>query len=82
MTEPKAEYTVTGTAGTRGKCPVCGTTMYRMGATPEHADIPKPDLSALPKREPKPRKNAKKCTTHGLTPALIIGGAITMATRM
>jgi hypothetical protein len=29
-----------------------------------------------------PRKNAKKCTTHGLTPTLIIGGAITMATRI
>ncbi len=60
MTAPKAEYTVTGTAGTRGKCPVCGTTLYRMGATPEHADIPKPDVSALPKREPKPKKTAKK----------------------
>ncbi|MBP7689452.1 MAG: hypothetical protein KA765_16165, partial [Thermoflexales bacterium] len=31
-----------------------------MGATPEHADIPKPDVSALPKREPKPKKTAKK----------------------
>ena len=32
--------------------------------------------------EARARKNAKKCTTHGLTPAWIIGGAITIATRM
>ena len=29
-----------------------------------------------------PRKNAKKCTTQGSTPIRIIGGAITMTTRM
>ena len=29
-----------------------------------------------------PRKNAKKCTTHGSTPMRIIGGAITIATRI
>ena len=28
------------------------------------------------------RKNAKKCTTHGSTPTLIIGGAITSAVMM
>ncbi len=29
-----------------------------------------------------PRKKAKKCTTRGLTPTLIIGGAITSAVMM
>ena len=29
-----------------------------------------------------PRKNAKKCTTHGSTPTLIIGGAMTSAVMM
>jgi DNA topoisomerase I len=53
MTEAKPEYTVSGTAATRGKCPVCGTTLYRMGATPEHANIPKPDPVA---KVDKPRK--------------------------
>jgi len=50
MIGTKAEYTATGTPGTRGKCPVCGTTLYRMGLTPEHANVPKPEVVAAPKR--------------------------------
>ena len=67
MTEPKAEYTATGTAGTRGKCPVCGTTMYRMGATPEHANVPKPEVVASPKRKAKAAKgkNGKAAKSSG-----------------
>jgi len=61
MIEAKAEYTATGTAGTRGKCPVCGTTLYRMGATPEHANIPKPEVVASPKRS----KKSGKAESHG-----------------
>ena len=67
MTEPKAEYTATGTAGTRGKCPVCGTTMYRMGVTPEHANVPKPEVVASPKRKAKTAKskNGKAAKSSG-----------------
>ncbi len=67
MTEPKAEYTATGTAGTRGKCPVCGTTMYRMGVTPEHANVPKPEVVASPKRKAKAAKgkNGKAAKSSG-----------------
>ena len=43
MQDPQPEYTETGRPGTRGKCPICGATMFRMGETPVHADIPKPD---------------------------------------
>jgi DNA topoisomerase-1 len=43
MGEPQAEYTSTGTPGTRGVCQVCGTTLFRMGKTPAHEGIPKPD---------------------------------------
>ncbi|HID61466.1 MAG TPA: DNA topoisomerase I, partial [Anaerolineae bacterium] len=28
---------------TKGKCPVCGTTMFRMGKTEAHKSLPKPD---------------------------------------
>src|SRR5512143_712824 len=55
MVEPQAEYTASGTPGTRGKCPVCGTTMYKMGATPAHAGLPKPEVTA---RAPR-KKNGK-----------------------
>ena len=57
MIEARAEYTATGTPGTRGKCPVCGTTLYKMGATPAHEGLPKPDVTA---RRSAARKTGKK----------------------
>src|SRR5512143_2628090 len=62
MIEAKPEYTAAGTAATRGKCPVCGTTLYRMGATPEHANIPKPDpisRTERPRKASASKKNGK-----------------------
>lgn len=32
-----------GTAATRGTCPECGTTLYRMGRSPAHEDLTPPD---------------------------------------
>jgi DNA topoisomerase-1 len=42
MLEPKAVFTKAGRPGTRGKCPVCGTTLFRMGATPAHEGLTPP----------------------------------------
>ncbi len=50
MKDPQPVYTKRGQPGTRGKCPVCGANMFRMGETPAHADIPKPKP---PKRDGK-----------------------------
>ena len=50
MQDPQPVYTENGRPGTRGKCPVCGATMFRLGKTPAHAGLPKPDP---PKREGK-----------------------------
>ncbi len=35
-------FTDTGTPATRGVCPVCGTTLYRMGRTPAHEGLVAP----------------------------------------
>jgi DNA topoisomerase-1 len=43
MQDPQPVYTKGGRPGTRGKCPVCEATMFRMGETPAHAGIPKPE---------------------------------------
>jgi DNA topoisomerase I len=56
MHNPEAVYTQTGTPGTRGACAVCGTTLFRMGATPAHDNVPRPE------KVKKPRKSAKKTT--------------------
>ena len=42
ITEPEAVYTKAGRPATSGKCPTCGTTIFRMGATPAHEQVEKP----------------------------------------
>ena len=60
--QPQALYNKAGAPATRGQCPECGTSMYRMGATPAHQAIPKPEKVERPKRKkakPKPKRKAK-----------------------
>ncbi|MCA0452780.1 MAG: type I DNA topoisomerase [Chloroflexi bacterium] len=42
MVNAEAVFTKTGTPGTQGTCEVCGTKLFRMGATPEHEGLEKP----------------------------------------
>lgn len=42
MKDAKAEFTAKGAPATRGTCPVCGTTLFRMGSTPAHAGMTPP----------------------------------------
>ncbi len=44
-----AEFNAVGTPVTRGKCPVCGTSMYRMGGTPAHEGMQKPAKKEKPR---------------------------------
>ncbi len=43
MQEAAPVYTETGRPATRGICPTCGTAIFRMGHTPAHASLTKPD---------------------------------------
>ncbi len=54
MQNPTATFTSAGTPGTKGTCPVCDTNLFRMGATPAHAGLPKPEVQ--------PRANAARGT--------------------
>jgi len=65
-------YTKTGTPGTRGECPVCGTGMFRMGETPAHADVPKPKNIEKPKRSSKKKRKKKKTKRRRKTGKLVI----------
>lgn len=60
ITEPQAVFTASGTPATKGKCGVCGTTLFRMGATEAHAGLPKPDVQ--------PRAKSKKNGNGGNGP--------------
>ncbi|MFN8483707.1 MAG: type I DNA topoisomerase [Anaerolineae bacterium] len=55
MDNPVAEYNAAGRPVTRGTCPECGTALYRMGETPAHADVPKPEKTETP-----PKKATRK----------------------
>ena len=42
ISDPVAEFNAKGTPVTKGKCAVCGTTLYRMGGTPAHEGMERP----------------------------------------
>lgn len=43
MEDPSPEWASNGSPATRGKCPVCGSTIYRRGYTPAHEGLQKPE---------------------------------------
>lgn len=45
--DPQAVFTEGGTPATRGVCPVCGTTMFRMGRTEAHEGMTAPDKEEI-----------------------------------
>ncbi len=56
-------YTKTGTPGTQGTCSVCGTKLFRMGATEAHASLPKPAKVEKPARSPRTKKAGRAAST-------------------
>ena len=63
MQAPQAVFTKTGTPATRGQCGECGTTLFRMGNTPAHEGLPKPDVAPRAPRKAaraKPKKKTKR----------------------
>jgi DNA topoisomerase I len=67
IVEAEPIFTANGTPATRGKCSVCGTTVVRMGATPAHEGLPKPEIEKTPKKKPSKRtqKKGKQKTADG-----------------
>ena len=55
---PEAIFTKNGTPALRGKCGVCGTALFRMGATPAHAGMEKPVVEKTEKAS-KPKDGSK-----------------------
>src|SRR5687768_7459930 len=62
IANPTAVYTKTGRPGISGQCPVCGTTLFRMGATEAHENIAKPEVIEKPTAK-KPAAKAKSRKT-------------------
>lgn len=56
IVDPKPEFTANGTPGTRGTCPVCGTTLFRMGRTSAHEGLTPPEKVKRKKNKPRDGK--------------------------
>ncbi len=56
IAQPVATFTTSGTPATRGACPVCGTTLFRMGRTEAHAGMQPPASQPKAKAERAARK--------------------------
>lgn len=48
IASPRAEYNAAGSPVTRGVCPVCGTQLFRIGRTADHANLPAPERKERP----------------------------------
>lgn len=77
MRDPEAVYTRTGTPGSKGSCPECGTTLFRMGQTEAHANVPKPEKLDKPARKAKPKskkssKSRKKSSRNRIGKLVIV----------
>ncbi|GAB4475189.1 MAG: type I DNA topoisomerase [Anaerolineales bacterium] len=68
ISEPQAVYTSKGTPATQGKCPVCGTKLFRMGKTEAHQSLPKSEVEKL-----KPRRSGKLVIVESPAKARTVG---------
>jgi len=47
LSEAQAVFTARGVPAVRGVCPVCGTTLFRMGEAPGHAGLTRPSAAQI-----------------------------------
>ncbi|HJW90357.1 MAG TPA: type I DNA topoisomerase [Anaerolineales bacterium] len=71
MQNPRPEFTSTGVPGTRGVCPVCSTTLFRMGKTPAHEGM-SPELVAKVRKKGK-RRSGKLVIVESPAKARTVG---------
>jgi DNA topoisomerase I len=65
LLDPQPVYFANGTAATRGKCAVCGSVLNKMGRTPAHEGLPKPEPKAAAPRRKKANGNSAKAGGNG-----------------
>ena len=70
IVDPQPEFTSTGTPGTRGSCPVCGTTLFRMGRTPAHEGLQPPEKVRKPRKK---KRNGKLVIVESPAKARTVG---------
>ncbi|HEX2618860.1 MAG TPA: toprim domain-containing protein, partial [Phototrophicaceae bacterium] len=78
MVNPTPVYMSNGRPATSGTCSVCGTRLFRVGLTPAHEGLPKPEAvtstSSASKSKAKTRTAAKKSKSSSKTGSKTSGG--------
>ncbi|MCA9916760.1 MAG: type I DNA topoisomerase [Anaerolineales bacterium] len=69
IVDAKAEWAANGSPGTRGTCANCGGTIYKAGYTPAHDTLPKPEITAKPKKTTKKKTTKKKAAASSKSKA-------------
>ncbi len=65
MVNAAAEWSAGGSPGTRGTCAVCGGTIYKMGRTPAHELLPKPEKTKRSRKGSKKKSSKKSMRRSG-----------------
>jgi DNA topoisomerase-1 len=75
MVDPVAGFTSSGSPNTRGTCPVCGTTMVKMGRTPAHEELVPPEPIRIKKTAEKnaARRNGRLVIVESPAKARTVG---------
>ena len=74
LTSAQPVFTASGTAATRGVCPICGTKLFRMGRTEAHAGLQPPGPGERATRTPrKARRHGRLVVVESPTKAKTVG---------
>ncbi|MGB2895369.1 MAG: type I DNA topoisomerase [Anaerolineales bacterium] len=70
---PEPTFTSSGTPATRGKCPVCNTGLYRMGKTPAHEGLEKPEVQRKESKKKQRKRKGKLVIVESPAKAKTVG---------
>jgi len=72
MADPQPVFTEGGRPATRGRCPVCGTTLFRMGKTAAHAGLEPPPATSTSSSKRGTRARSSKAKRKRNGPLVIV----------
>ena len=70
---PEAVFTASGTPATRGVCLECTTGLYRMGRTPAHEGLTRPEVTRRPRKKKEVKRSGKLVIVESPAKAKTVG---------
>ena len=73
ISSPEPTFTSAGTPATKGKCPICDTGLYRMGNTPAHEGLEKPEIKPKASKKKQRKRKGKLVIVESPAKAKTVG---------